>query len=199
MKDETMEKLGTILTGGEQRDAVHVAVAPGIAAMLLRPGEHVGFVNNGDLELFGPKGCVGCSQPVGIVDPFLTKVVQPGQRFFVFLYPRTITSMRHEWTHPAFTPPPQQVADDVVRASLTWFDGFAKKHLDDNGNEYQVDDLIESGKNFLRNEGDIIIQRGDSTLRDETPAREFWHHFAIVTGIKVPGIFLDDAPFSCSC
>ena len=75
------------------RDAVHVAIAPTTAACELRPGQHVD--QHGRPE--GP-GAV----PVGIVDPFLREPVAAGQRFWLFLYPNTVTSLRHEWTHPAF-------------------------------------------------------------------------------------------------
>jgi hypothetical protein len=92
--------LGSLITDGDRRrDAVHVAVAPVTAAERLAPGQHVGFVTPGDTETVGP-----CEQPIGVVDPFLTDDVQPGQRFWLFMYPNTVTSLRHVWTHPAFAP-----------------------------------------------------------------------------------------------
>jgi len=75
------------------RDAVHVAIAPTSAPCELRPGQHVDSLGNPE----GPG-----IKPVGIVDPFLREPVQTGQRFWLFLYPNSVTSLRHEWTHPAF-------------------------------------------------------------------------------------------------
>lgn len=91
-------KLGQLLEDGERRrDAIHIAVAPVTAAVRLMPGQHVGLVEAQSAELVGP-----CAANIGIVDPFLPEPVEPGQRFWLFLYPGTITGLRHVWTHPAF-------------------------------------------------------------------------------------------------
>lgn len=92
-------QLGQLIQDGERRrDAVHIALAPVTAAERLAPGQHVGLVQAGNVELVGP-----CQDNIGIVDPFLTKDIEPGQRFWLCLYPGTITGLRHLWTHPTFT------------------------------------------------------------------------------------------------
>jgi hypothetical protein len=100
MKD--VPTVGQLLTGEERRDAIHFAIAPVIAAEHLSPGQDVGFIEPGK---------VGASKNnIGIVDPFLrTSMVNPGDRFYLFLYPNTITGLRHEWTHPEF------LADDEMK------------------------------------------------------------------------------------
>jgi hypothetical protein len=79
-------KLGA-LVGPEvvtERDAVHVAVIRATAVTVLQPGQRLAN---------------------GIVDSFLTKPVQPGQQYWLMLYPGTVTSLHHVWTHPAYPPP----------------------------------------------------------------------------------------------
>ncbi len=98
-------KLGELVTDGDRRrDAVHIAIAPVTAAENMEPGQHVGFVPAGQTEIVG-----ACDeeQYIGIVDPFLTTSIRAGERFWLFLYPNTVTSLRHYWTHPAFAAKPQ--------------------------------------------------------------------------------------------
>ncbi len=86
--------LGRLITESRERDAVHVAVVPVMAAQVLSPGERVGLDGDGK--------AMAKDEPIGIVDPFLWEDVQPGERFWLWLTPGSITSLRHDWTHPAF-------------------------------------------------------------------------------------------------
>lgn len=98
-------KFGEAPPDGAGRDAVHVAVYPAVAACRLQPGEPVQRTESGRFEP-ADDGDV-C---LGIVDPYLTRPVSKGGRFWLCLYPNTVTSLRHEWSHPAFPamtePPP---------------------------------------------------------------------------------------------
>lgn len=93
--------LGTIIGEGAGRDAIHLAVEPVIAAETLRPGQDIGLQEDG-------KAAGWVAKHVGIVDPFLKDMVMPGQKFWLIVYPRQITSLRHVWEHPSFPEEPSK-------------------------------------------------------------------------------------------
>ena len=90
---DAIATLGTIIDATAKRDAIHIAVIPLPAAHKLFPGQDVGVVDG---------QATAKTEAAGIVDPFLKENVVPGERFWLFLYPYTITSLRHDWHHPAF-------------------------------------------------------------------------------------------------
>ena len=95
---DALDTLGMIITPAEKRDAIHLAVENVVATQYLEPGAHINFV-------YGSKSHVAeveRDEAIGIVDPFLQEPVEKGQRFWLVVYPREITSLRHVWTHPAF-------------------------------------------------------------------------------------------------
>jgi hypothetical protein len=90
---DTLSTLGTILTEDQPRDAVHVAVLCCVAYRTLRPGQHIGFHEPGVCDSLADK-------LVGVADPFLKRPILPGEKFWLFLYPNTVTGMTHHWQHP---------------------------------------------------------------------------------------------------
>src|SRR5688572_23891742 len=92
---DALETIGNIIDEREKRDAIHLAVEHVVATVKVFPGQ--------DVQADGTPG----PNPIGIVDPFLKAAVQPGQYFWLVIYPRMIHSLRHVWTHPAFGDEPE--------------------------------------------------------------------------------------------
>lgn len=177
-------KLGELITCDAQRDAIHIAIAPVTSAMFLRPGEDVCFCDDGRAQLAHKT-----SKPaIGIVDPFLTQPVKEGERFWLFLYPRTITSLRHDWTHPAF----QQATALVSDVRDVWFDAFAAKC------RMTTDLLFDAAKQFSEfGEGMHMGQNESYKNPTSEEWKEFWMRYNQKFGAKVDTDSY--APFSCSC
>ena len=177
---DAVATLGTVLDETAARDAIHVAVEPAIAAHMLRPGQRVG-------RLAGRYGVSGTV--LGIVDPFLTRNVKTGERFWLFVLPRTITGLRHVWTHPAWPDEPQKAIDDR-EISVAFLADFAANI----GEDYEW--LMEQAEYWLEY-GDYYTQQGSSHMRDSWPS-DFWKHYEIATGKAVPEEQRESF-FSCSC
>ena len=170
---------GQLITTPQQRDAVHVAVAPVTAGEALEPGQHVGFTEDGK---------VGTSEtPIGIVDPYLKQDVNPGEQFWLFLYPKTVTNLRHDWTHPAFG----SVDNRNVEESNRWLSEFAAE------GELTLNELIEEARTCISDSSYYIGLGTDTPSRWYEQIETFWKHIEVVTGLKVKD--KTHAPFSCSC
>lgn len=190
-------KLGVKLDGSEQRDAIHVAIAPVIAVEHLLPGDHVGLVD--DTEHVG-KTLPGIT-PIGIIDPFLRTQVQAGERCWLFLYTQTITSLRHDWTHPAFAAlaSPAAVEESEQAKSERWLRVYAEEV----GVSYRI--CMDAAAEYLASKESGRARWGGEyhTLNYDTPdivyekREEFWNHYEIVTGVKVED--KEATFFSCSC
>lgn len=184
---DRVPKLGELITGEQSRDAIHIAVAPVIAGMDLHPGDHIGFSGNAYT--------VGINaEHIGIVDPFLKGPVRQGDKFYMFLYPNTITSLRHDWTHPAF-----QEEDNVAKYEPTFLklkgptkeEQWIKEYAESINTTY--DDLMEAADNYQKH-GSYFCQGGD--FEGEYISDEFWDKYEIIRKQKIDdrGSFL-----SCSC
>lgn len=179
-------KLGHIIEGEANRDATHVAVAPVIAGERLLPGEHVAI--DADGMAINPVR----SDAIGVVDPFLKSFVRPGQKFWLFLYPGTITALRHEWTHPAFAL--QQAVEVPKSDSEKWMTRWAMEHM---GEDYYGDGHTHSPQEALG----LAIRAGHNlsvgpyeSARDHID-NDWWTHWENITGQKGErGEY-----FSCGC
>jgi hypothetical protein len=182
---DALETLGTIIGPEQKRDAIHLAVVPVKASHRMFPGDNVGILPDGEASTH-------VKDPVGIVDPFLVEGVTGGQWFWLVIYPRKITSLRHVWSHPAFpdeaevTPPAPTAPHDPHRK---WLEDFASSI------DVTYNSLMEAANDFQ--EHDEYFSQGGK-FEGIYVGVEFWEHYVAVTGKDVPGDKRENF-FSCSC
>lgn len=182
--------LGQLVEGDQHRDAIHVAVIPVIAGEDLGPGHHVGIVG-GLAVTFAPK-------LIGIVDPFYEFTVLEGEKFWMMLYPGSITSLRHDWTHPDLlygvvaTEPATEVEESIEkRGARHWLEDFALRWgMPFNRMVY----LASNGEGIVANGRDI-----HSWSEVEDGGYEFWRQMEIFTGRQFGQAHRESTYFSCSC
>lgn len=183
---DALETLGTIIGDGEKRDAIHLAVVPMVAMETMSPGEACGPVPGGAAPYAVEK--------LGIVDPFLSAPIRKGERFWFFLRPRLVTSLRHVWSHPAFADEgasaaaPSPAEPSAADQAKWWIANWARSL------GFTYDDAIYHATDYL--DHDEYWSEGGRFEGERVP-EEFWEHFQAATGRVVknnPGSF-----FSCAC
>jgi hypothetical protein len=112
---DALDSLGLIHTREERRDAIHLGVEPVEAGEDLTVGCNIGIGSDGKAYAtdFRPE-----LKAVGIVDPFLTEKVEKGERFWLVVYPRKITSLAHVWTHPDFPENKPKALEELTSEEL---------------------------------------------------------------------------------
>jgi len=189
---DALESLGMCpIDAAAGRDAIHIAVLPAIAGEDLQAGQDVGVYE-------GVARKTGSS--VGIVDPFLKDTVLEGERFWILVYPRTITGLRHVWSHPSL-PTETPVFSSTAEQSEAWLKAFIERSdcpkyetvLKMATQDRCYDDETNIGFN---NDGEYVTILGQDAFGYIPP--EFWDHLSVVTGANIPS-HKRARYFSCSC
>lgn len=186
-KDDTQKALGKLVEGSPERDAIHIAVAPVTAAGSLKAGMRVGFLEDGRVGRLP-------AEVIGIVDPFLTESVDENDRFWLFLLPNTITSLKHVWTHPAFQDEPVAPAQDAKSVSERWMQAWAVEHMSE---DYYGDDGQRSPEAAYASAIDAGHRHSVGPYEDARDHidSEWWSHWETITGRRGDR----DTYFSCAC
>lgn len=204
---DALATLGTIIGKNEKRDAIHLAVEPVVAGERLWPGNKI-IIKDG--AAFSVDGMEDESMAVGIVDPFLKRGPQEGDRFWLVVMPRQITSLRHVWEHPSFPPSGEtlQVSSDFVDSKKEeaelWIRNYINTH---NCPGYDVliagiygdpmpedmDDVSSSIRSW-GDDGDYLHFSGTDAHGEIDP--KLFDMVEIVTGRPIPN---RPKYFSCSC
>lgn len=207
---DALDTLGTIIGPDEKRDAIHLAVFPLQAGENLMRGWHVKL---------GEAGCAlmrdstSDDAAVGIVDPFLDQPVRAGEWFWLVVYPRQITSLRHVWEHPAF-PPSGETEPPAAPETKDEAEAWLRQWLGDQGDNPGFDAVmavIETGSWCPNPEErwDLSGEYGDgwgdgpslhfrgTDAHGDIPD-EFWDHVDVYLGRTVPA---DERAthFTCGC
>lgn len=186
---DPIKTIGQKLGAEAQRDAIHIAITPvTVGCRWLTAGRPVMLVpGTTDTVTDGPAADYG--HAVGIIDPFLDEAVREGHRVWLFLYPHTVTGMRHEWRHPAFDE--QQPTNN---GSELWLRQFAVRH------GFDYDELIRNATDPSYD--DVIVAKGRDChsfgdLGDDGPL--FWEHLENLRGTRFNREHRESIIWSCSC
>jgi len=186
-------ELGKTFKNTRNRDATHIAVLSVTSEGGLLPGQHIGFVPGSKerVDLALPED--GWPDPLGIVDPLLTTPPKAGEWFWMWMYPGTITGLRHEWDHPALTGAP--TAHKIVTA-----EAYMRHLADDMSDNVTYEDLLEAGDDWAIR-GDHTREDTESyqdVYSDFSEGGDFWKYYQIIRGSVVPESD-QVCPFTCSC
>lgn len=206
-KNDAVETMGKILPDEipvGTRDAVHVAVIAATAGMPLRAGDHVSY-DKGEAN-----GNQRYSKYIGIVDPFLEGTVKTGQTFWLFLYPRTVTGLKHVWEHPDLTELSDKDVETIkdvtkkvrTEADVTATRADAVEYLHQWAGEHGVSykSMLVTIKECINDEGELddYINLGTGSSEEIDDPEEFWTNVGLVLNVDIKNK-TQITYFTCSC
>lgn len=185
---DALATLGTIIQDGG-RDAIHLAVEPIEAAEDLLPGQHIGIVDG--------KATTKTPNKLGIVDPFVGGTIPEGKMFWLVVYPRQITSLRHVWSHPDFKDSESTKAKVIdvesnVEAAQRWISAFAEQL------GFSYTRLMEYADSWAWGEDDYTYDNTETYKEYWDKFPEFWEKYEVIRGPLKAGV-TKDCFFTCSC
>ena len=201
-------QLGQKITTDQERDAIHIAVIPLVAAGEFLPGQPFRLAYTDNTKAV-PVTTADSTDCIGIIDPFLdeNEYIGEGDRVWGVLFPNTVTGMRHHWEHPAFSETESVIEtvnndeeEEEESNQLTrqehwdWIRDFADRW------RFDLDELVSNAKSF--NAWRYATARG----RDLHSAGEleedhdlFWYHLEGYTGQQFSPEHRGSMGWSCSC
>lgn len=184
--------LGKLINQTTSRDAIHIAVAPVKATCTLKPGQHIGFVDNTNQNVGYTDGIIPRTiKFIGIVDPFLTEPVKENEWFYMLLYPKTITGLKHVWTHPEFHI--EDNNNEIIAGSKKESELWLRFYIKNYGGDYN--DVIEA----VKNKGSACFGRDLNYEDFNEYDSEFWKHIQIVLGENLSDEHKETVTFRCAC
>lgn len=215
---DALHFVGSPLPVEAKRDAVHFAVEPVVAGHYLNSAAHV------KRGIDGRYHACSWDESIGLVDPWIKGVIKPGESFYLFVHPRTITSLRHVWEHPDFdkiegTEDLVSILTEAATAQIEQYLDVDQERLkkfveNERKNSHRssdswiwmrnyadsldvdVDELLEHADTYQHSDWHYWSQ-GDKFEGEYIPD-EFWDHYEDIRGVTVSsedrGSF-----FSCSC
>jgi hypothetical protein len=175
---DALATVGTVIEEGAGRDAIHIAVLPVEAQMKMFPSQPANQAG-------------GTGDPIGIVDPFLQAPVLPGQTFWLFIYPRTITSLRHVWNHPSIVD--EGLEKEAAKKGLTPAETWLQNYCAEVG--MRLDELLDATEMWVLY-GEHWVEGG--RFEGIGLPHEFWEHYQNHTGKVVPEN-KQERFYCCSC
>lgn len=169
-------------TPTSERDAIHVAIEPGIA------GSTFNSYDKWIRKFQGKWYACDEDEAHGIINCWNEERVAAGQLFWVMIKPGTVNGMRHHWSHPELDKP--ITTSFTKEESKQWLEIYCAGH-----DCPSLEDIIEA----ISGHPDYIIDdtyfhcKGRDAHGQISP--EFWFHFENYTGFKTE----KPRMWSCSC